>query len=110
MKGLMLILLLLSSIAAYSAEPEPPSPQPEEPKVYDHYLFLKRIQESMAGRSLDEQARLQPQIRRAEREACQRLQRDRRDRVSKEEYRRQGGDEFLVFALQLEQYCQTVQH
>ncbi|HLZ34466.1 MAG TPA: hypothetical protein VKP13_10645 [Nitrospira sp.] len=82
--------------------------QAEEPKLYDHYRSLKRMQESLAGRSLDEQARLQPQIQREERKACERLRKERRERVPKEDYRRQGGDEFLVFAQQFEQYCETI--
>jgi hypothetical protein len=66
------------------------------------------MQESLAGRSLEEQTRLQPQIQRAERQACERVRRERQERVPKEEYRQQGGDEFLVFAQQLEQYCETI--
>jgi len=62
----------------------------------------------MAGRSLEEQARLQPQIHRAEQQACKRVRKERQERVPKEEYRQQGGDQVLVFALQLEQYCETI--
>jgi len=115
MKKFVLLVLLLCPVAAYSAETEPPpaeteaSPtQTEEPKLYDHYLFLKQMQESMAGRSLEEQARLQPQIHRAEQKACERVRKERQKRVPKEEYRQQGGDQFLVFAQQLEQYCETL--
>jgi hypothetical protein len=109
MKQLVLLLFLLCPMAVYSAETEPRSTQIEEPKLYDHYLSLKRMQESMAGRSLEEQARLQPQMQRAERQACEQVRRERQEGVPKEEYRRQGGDQFLVFAQQFEQYCQTVQ-
>ena len=103
---MVLLLLLLSPVAVYSAETETPPPQ-KEPRLYDHYLALKRMQESMAGRSLDDQARLQPHINRAERRACEQVWRERQEGVPKEDYRRQGGDQFLVFAQQLEQYCQT---
>jgi hypothetical protein len=106
MRKIMLLVLLLSPVAVYSAETEAP-PAQNEPRLYDHYLVLKRVQESMAGRSLDEQARLQPQINRAERQACEQVRRERQEGVPKEEYRRQGGDQFLIFAQQLEQYCQT---
>ena len=111
MKKFVLFLLLLCPVTVYSAETEtePPRTQIEEPKLYDHYLSLKRMQESMAGRSLEEQARLQPQMQRAERQACERVRRERQEGVPKEEYRQQGGDQFLVFAQQLEQYCQTIQ-
>ena len=109
MKQFVLLVLLMFPVAVYSAETEPPPTQTEEPKLYDHYLSLMRMQESLAGRSLEEQARLQPQIKRAEQQACERARRDRQERVPKEEYRQQGDDQFHVFAQQLEQYCETVQ-
>lgn len=91
------------------AEPETARPQTSEPNLYHHFLSMKRMQESLPGRSLEEQARLQPHLQRAEREACERLRKERRERVPKEHYRQQGGDEFLVFAQQFEQYCATIQ-
>jgi hypothetical protein len=103
---MVLLVLLLFPMAAYATETEAP-PSQNEPRLYDHYMALKRMQESMAGRSLDEQASLQPQIDRAERLACEQVRRERQEGVPKEEYRQQGGDQFLVFAQQLEQYCQT---
>jgi hypothetical protein len=109
MKKFALLVFLLCPVTVYSAEAESPPTQTEEPKLYDHYLSLKRMQESLASRSLEEQARLQPQIHRAEQQACERVRRERQERVPKEEYRRQGGDQFLVFAQQFEQYCQTIQ-
>ena len=42
----------------------------EEPKLYDHYVSFKHMQERLAGRSLEEQAKLQPQIQRAQQKAC----------------------------------------
>jgi len=108
MKQFALLMFLLCPVAVHSAETEALPTQTEEPKLYDHYLFLKQMQESMAGRSLEEQVRLQPQIHRAEQKACERVRKERQERVPKEEYRQQGGDQFLVFALQLEQYCQTL--
>ena len=108
MKMFALLMLLLCPAAVYSADTAPPTTQAEEPKLYDHYLSLQRMQESLAGRSLEEQARLQPQIQRAEQKACERVRRERQERVPKEEYRQQGGDQFLVFAQQFEQYCETI--
>jgi hypothetical protein len=108
MKTFVLLVFLLCPAVVYSAETEQPPTQTEEPKLYDHYLSLKRMQESLAGRSLEEQTRLQPQIQRAEQRACERVRRERQERVPKEEYRQQGGDEFLVFAQQLEQYCEAI--
>ncbi len=107
MYRLLLLVLLLVPVTLYAAEAET-SPVQKEPRLYDHYLALKRMQESLAGRSLEEQARLQPHINRAERHACEQVDRERKEQVPKEEYRRQGGDEFLIFAQQLEQYCLTV--
>jgi hypothetical protein len=86
---------------------ETQSPQADEPTLYDHYQSLKQMEESLGRMTVDEQARLQPQVQRAQRLACEKLQREHRAGVPKEEYRRQGGDEFLVFAWQLEFYCKT---
>jgi hypothetical protein len=108
MKTLGLWILLIFPAMLCWAEPQPENVQPQEPTLYDHFHSLKRMQESLAGRSLEEQARMRPQIQRAERQACQRLRKDRLEQVSKEGYRRQGGDEFLVFAQQFEQYCETM--
>jgi hypothetical protein len=109
MKTFILVMLLLCPVAVYSEDTAPPPTQAAEPKLYDHYLSLQRMQESLAGRSLEEQARLQPQIHRAEQKACERLRKERQEHVPKEEYRRKGGDQFLVFAQQFEQYCETIQ-
>lgn len=106
--SIILLVLVLCPWAAYSAEPEPPA-QAQEPKLYDHYRSLKQMQESLAGRSLEEQTRLQPHLQRIEQQACVQLRRDGQERVPKEEYLRQGGDEFLIFIAQFEQHCLTRQ-
>lgn len=103
---MILLVLLLCPGVGYSAESEQPA-QAQEPKLYDHYRSLKQMQESLAGRSLEEQTRLQPNLQRAEQQACDRLRRDGQERVPKEEYLRQGGDEFLIFIAQFEQHCQA---
>ena len=100
--------LLLCPVSLYAAEAETPPIPMEEPNLYDHYVSLKRMQERLAGLPLEEQAKRQPQIQRAQQKACERLQKDHQDRVPKENYRRQGGDEFLVFSLELEQWCGTL--
>jgi hypothetical protein len=107
MKVLMLCCGLFLSVPAYAAESDATPEAIQEPTLHDHYVALKRMQERLANRSLDDQAKLQPQIQRAQRRACDRLRKDHRERVSREEYRRQGGDEFLVFSLELEQWCRT---
>jgi hypothetical protein len=104
---MILIVLVLCQGAGYSAEPEPPA-QTQEPRLYDHYRSLKQMQESLAGRSLEEQTRLQPHLQQTEQQACDRLRRERQELVPIEEYRHQGGDEFLIFIAQFEQHCLTV--
>lgn len=106
--AMILLVLVLYPGTGYSAESDPPV-QTQEPRLYDHYRSLKQMQESLAGRSLEEQARLQPHLQRAEQQACDRLRRERQELVPIEEYRRQGGDEFLIFMAQFEQHCQTVE-
>lgn len=85
---------------------ESTTPQPE---LYDHYRGLQQMQQSLLRRSPEEQARLQPQVQRAEQEACRQLAQERRANVSRHRYRQQGGDEFVAFVLQFEQYCRTLQ-
>lgn len=109
MKILVLCACLLCPVTLYAAEVDTPPAPAEEPRLYDHYVSLKRMQERLAGRSLEEQAKLQPQLQRAQQRACQQLRKDHQERIPREEYRQQGGDEFLVFSLELEQWCQTGQ-
>lgn len=107
MKKWILCGCLLYSVAAYAAEADTLPPVAEEPTLHDHYVALKQMQERLAGRSLEEQAKLQPQIQREQQKACQRLRKDHQERMPREQYRRQGGNEFLVFTLELEQWCAT---
>ncbi len=51
------------------------------------------MQERLSQRPPEEQKRLQPQIRQAEFQACQRLRQDQQEEVQEDEYRRQGGDD-----------------
>jgi|SRR5262245_2227424 len=105
MKILVLCVCLLCPVTLYAAEADTSSQVTQEPTLHDHYVVLRQMQESLAGRPLEEQAKLQPQIQRAQQKACQRLRKDHQERVSREQYRRQGGDEFLVFSWELEQWC-----
>ncbi len=102
-----LFLSLMFSAAAVSAESE--QPIAEQPRLYDDYMALQQMQRSFFQRSPEDQARLQPQMHGAERQACQRLSQERQQQVSKEDYRRQGGEQFVAFVEQFEQYCQTLQ-
>ena len=105
MKLWILCGYFLCAVAAYGAEADTSPNVTPEPNLYDHYVSMKQMQEHLAGRSLEEQAKLQPQIQRAQQKACARLQKDHQERIPREEYRRQGGDEFLVFSWELEQWC-----
>ena len=108
MKSWMMGGCLLFTVAAYAAEVDTSPNVAPDPTLHDHYVSLKHMQERLAGRSLEEQAKLQPQIQRAQRQACERLRKDHQERIPRDEYRRQGGDEFLVFSLELEQWCATL--
>jgi hypothetical protein len=107
MKVFVLCGVLSLSVGTYAGEPNTSPKVIEEPTLHDHYVAMKQMQQRLAGRSLEEQAKLQPQIERAQQKACARLRKDHQERVPRDEYRRQGGDEFLVFSLELEQWCQT---
>ena len=108
--GLLRMFMLVASLAFVEAIGSAESEQlvREEPRLFDHYVALQQMQERFFQRTPEDQARLQPQLRRAERQACQRLEREREERVSTEEYRTQGGNEFVAFVEQFEQYCQTL--
>ena len=108
MKQFVLLMFLLCPVAVYAAEAEAPPTQTEEPKLYDHYVGMQQTQERLSQRSPEEQKRLQPQIRRAEAQACQRLRQDRQEGTREDEYRRQGGDQFVAFTQQFERYCETL--
>ncbi len=108
MMRVLLFLCLLIPAVGYSAETDSSTTQAEEGRLHEHFLSLQRMQQSLAGRSLEEQTRLQPRIDRAERRACEQLRRERRDRVPIDEYRRQGGAPFVAFVLQFERYSQTL--
>ena len=103
--ALLLVLSLILSATTVLADSEQPTA--EKPRLYDHYIALQEMQRMFFQRPPEEQARLQPQMQRAEHRACQRLEQERQERVSSEDYRRQGGNEFLAFVEQFEQYCQS---
>lgn len=108
MKQFVLLVLLLCPAAVYSAETDVSKTQAEEPKLHDHFVEMQQTQARLSQRSPEEQSRLQPQIRRAELQACQRLRKDRQEGVREDDYHRQGGDEFVANVLQFERYCETL--
>lgn len=108
MKVLVLCFCVIFPGTVCLAETETPTTKTQEPQLYDHMLGMKQTQEQLLRRSPEEQERLQPQIRRAELQACQRLKQDRQEGVQENEYRRQGGDAFVGYVLQFEQYCERI--
>lgn len=108
MKTFVLCFWLIFPVAVCLAEPETPTTKTQEPQLYDHMRGMKQTQEQLLRRSPEEQERLQPQIRRDELQACQRLRQDRQEGVQEDEYRRQGGDVFVAYVQQFEQYCETL--
>ena len=108
MKTFALCFCLIFPVAVCLAETETPMIKTQEPKLYDQMLGMQQTQEQLLRRSPEEQERLQPQIRRAELQACQRLRQDRQEGVQEDEYRRQGGEVFVAYVLQFEQYCERI--
>ena len=108
MKTFVLCFCLIFPVAICMAETETPTTKTQEPNLYDHMLGMRQTQEQLLRRSPEEQERLQPQVRRAEIQACQRLRQDRQEGVQEDEYRRQGGDAFVGYVLQFEQYCERL--
>ena len=108
MRQFVLLVLLMCPAAVYSAETDVSKTQAEEPKLLDHFVGMQQTEKGLSKRSNEEQAQLQPQIRRAELQACQRLRQDRQEGVPEDEYRRQGGDDFVAYVLQFERYCETL--
>ena len=108
MKTFALCVAMLLPATFCWGESESGASQNQKPNLIDHFQEMEQLQQQMPGRSLDEQARLQPQMQRAEREACRRLAKDRQDHVSQSEYQRQGGADFSALVLQFERYCETL--
>lgn len=108
MKKFILLVVLICPVTVFSEETAPTPIQTEEPKLYDHLVGMQQTQGGLSQRSPEEQERLRPQIRRTELQACQRLRQDRQEGVPEDEYRRQGGDEFVAYVLQFEQYCKAL--
>jgi len=108
MKVLALGLCVILPVAVCMAETETPTTSIQEPTLYDHMLGMRQTQEQLMRRSPEQQERLQPQIRGAELQACQRLKQDRREGVREEDYVRQGGIDFVANVQQFERYCETL--
>ncbi len=108
MRGFILLFSFILSCGVGLAETQPAGPQAKEPELYDQFVAMQETQEGLSRLSPEEQERLQSKIRQAELRACQRLRKDRQEGVRDEDYRRQGGNEFVAYALQFEKYCETL--
>ena len=108
MKTFALSFIFVSMVAVCFAETGESTSQTREPDLFDHFMAMEQTQERLSRLSPEEQERLEPQIRQAERRACKRLRKDRQEGVRDEDYRRQGGVEFLGYVLQFDKYCETI--
>ncbi|HEY5626973.1 MAG TPA: hypothetical protein VIR79_03430 [Nitrospira sp.] len=107
--GLCAVLILPTAMSwaqSEKAEPSKAEKAIEEPTFQDHYENLRHMQERMSQLSLDEQARFQPRMERAEREACRQLNKEKQERRSGRDYRREGGYQLEAFALDFDRYCE----
>ena len=73
-----------------------------------HFRELQQLQTEVLRRSPEDQQRVQPMLRQAEKRACGKLQEDQRKGVKPEAYYRQGGAELLAIIMQFSHYCETV--
>ncbi len=98
----------LFPVAVCLAETAPSTSQTGEPTLLDHLRAMEKSQERLMKLSPEDQARLQSQMRRAELQACDKLNQDREKGIGTAEYRDEGGDQFAAFVMQFEQYCKSL--
>lgn len=80
-----------------------------ETEMSSEYRDLKALQMDLHRLPPEKQERLQPKVRQAELQACQKLREEQRKGVRSETYRQEGGDELVAFVQQFDYYCQTLQ-
>jgi len=80
-----------------------------ETEMSGQFRDLKALQTELFRLPADKQERLQPKVREAELQACQKLREEQRKGVRPETYREEGGAELLAFVQQFDYYCQTLQ-
>ena len=113
MKGNMrkictLCFLTLLPAAVCLGETTPSTSETRQPTLHDHLRSMEQSQERLLKLSPEDQERLQPQLRRAELAACERLREDQEKGIGMAEYRAQAGDQFTAFVMQFEQYCKSL--
>lgn len=80
-----------------------------ETEMSSQFRDLKALQMDLHRLPPEKQERLQPKVRQAELQACQKLKEEQRKGVRPETYREEGGAELLAFVQQFGYYCQTLQ-
>jgi hypothetical protein len=80
-----------------------------ETEMSTEFRDLKALQMDLHRLPPEKQERLQPKVRQAELQACQKLREEQRKGVRSETYRQEGGDELVAFVQQFGYYCQTLQ-
>ncbi len=80
-----------------------------ETEMSSEFRGLKALQMDLHRLPPDKQERLQPKVRQAELQACQKLREEQRKGVRPETYREEGGAELLAFVQQFDHYCQMLQ-
>jgi hypothetical protein len=103
-----LCFLAFLPVAVCLAETDPSTSETMQPTLLDHMRAMEQSQERLMKLSPEDQARLQPQIRQAELEACKKLNQDREKGVGMDDYQAQGGGQFAAFVMQFEQYCKSL--
>jgi len=80
-----------------------------ETEMSSQFRDLKAMQMDLHRLPPEKQERLQPKVRQAELQACQKLKEEQRKGVRPETYREEGGAELLAFVQQFDHYCQMLQ-
>jgi hypothetical protein len=80
-----------------------------ETEMSGEFRHLKALQTDLHRLPADKQERLQPKVRQAELQACQKLREEQRKGVRPETYHQEGGAELLAFVQQFDHYCQMLQ-
>ena len=80
-----------------------------ETEMSGEFRSLKALQMDLHRLPAGKQERLQPKVRQAELQACQKLREEQRKGVRPETYQQEGGAELLAFVQQFDHYCQMLQ-
>lgn len=80
-----------------------------ETEMSGEFRSLKALQTDFHRLPPEKQEQLQPKMRLAELQACQKLREEQRKGVRPETYQQEGGAELLAFVQQFDHYCQMLQ-